>query len=73
MDSLAETIESLGEIDYDSPPHELTTSTGRVILRPMKLSEELWSEIDIEDPIDQSTGRAREYIWVKTYASGWTR
>jgi len=73
LDSLAETIESLGEIDYDSPPHELTTSTGRVILRPMKLSEELWSEIDIEDPIDQSTGRAREYIWVKTYASGWTR
>jgi hypothetical protein len=73
LDSLAETIESLGEIDYDSPPHELSTPTGRVILRPMKLSEELWSEIDIEDPIDHSTGRAREYIWVKTHASGWSR
>ena len=71
LDSLAEAISSIGSLDLDSNPIEVPHADGPIIIRPMTQSKNLWWEVDIENPIDLSTGTINEHVWILLDNSGW--
>jgi len=71
LDSLGGALATLGRLDLDADPLEIPSADGPIIIRPMTQTKNLWMEVDLDDPIDVSTGSINEYLWILLDDSGW--
>jgi hypothetical protein len=71
LDSLGEALAPLGRLDLEADPLEVPNADGPIIIRPMTQTKNLWMEVDLDDPIDVSTGSINEYLWILLDDSGW--
>lgn len=71
LDSLGEALAPLGRLDLDADPLVVPSADGPIIIRPMTQTKNLWMEVDLDDPIDVSTGSINEYLWIQLDDSGW--
>jgi len=71
IDSMADGLNDWASMNRESPPIEITSANSPRILRPMMQPIDLWSELDLENPINLDTGIVNEYLRIKMSDSGW--
>ena len=71
IDSMVEGLSDWASMNRESPPIELNSTNGPRILRPMMQPVDLWSELDLDCPIDLETGIVNEFLRIKMSDSGW--